>query len=115
MKKRDIAICVILSIVTCGIYSIIWFYNITNDVVKLNNGKEYNTSGGKAILFTLITCGIYMIYWYYKVGKSIYVTQVDRGIAATDNSVLYLLLGVFGLGIVSTCLVQNEINNLIVE
>ena len=28
----------------------------------------------------------------------------------SDNSVIYLLLGLFGLGIVNYCLIQNDLN-----
>lgn len=112
MKERNIALCVILSIITCGIYGIYWFIVLTDDAVQASSGKEYNTSGGTAFLLTLITCGIYGIYWYYKMGKSIYSAQIDRGLNATDNSVLYLVLGLFGFGIVSDCLLQNELNKL---
>lgn len=113
MKERNIALCIFLSIITFGIYGIYWFIVMTDDVVRVSNGKEYKTSGGTAFLFTLITCGIYGIYWYYQMGKSIYSAQVDKGLNATDNSVLYLVLGIFGFGIISDCLIQNELNKLI--
>ena len=32
IRKRDIATAIVLSIVTCGIYAIIWLYNIINDL-----------------------------------------------------------------------------------
>ena len=47
MKKRNIALCVIFSIVTLGIYGLYWFVQITNDVNELA-GPEKKTSGGAA-------------------------------------------------------------------
>lgn len=32
--------------------------------------------------------------------------------SATDNSILYLILGIFGLGLVNYCLMQSEINDI---
>lgn len=111
IQKREIVTCVLLTIVTCGIYGIIWFINLTDDIAKLAEDSEL--SGGKAFLFTLLTCGIYGIYWAYKIGKDIYEVQNKRNLPATDNSVLYLVLELFGLGIVTYCLAQSEVNKLV--
>ena len=73
MKQRNIGICILLSIVTLGIYGIYWFISITDDVVSISKGKVYNTSGGTAFLLTLVTCGIYGYYWAYQMGKSMYI------------------------------------------
>lgn len=112
MKERNIALCIFLSIITCGIYALYWYACMTNDAVKANNGKEYNTSGGMMILYYLITCGIYGIYWYYKMGKALYSAKQDKGMNSSDNSILYLILGILGFGIISNCLIQSELNQL---
>lgn len=112
IKERNIATCIILTIITCGIYGIYWFIVMTDDAVKANNGKEYNTSGGIALLLTLLTCGIYGFYWYYKMGKALYSAKQQKGINSSDNSVLYLIFGLIGFGIVSDCLMQDELNQL---
>lgn len=36
IKQRDIAVSIILSIVTCGIYAIYWFICVTDDMVQAN-------------------------------------------------------------------------------
>ena len=113
MKQRSIGICILLSIVTLGIYGIYWFISITHDVVRISTGKVYNTSGGTAFLLTLVTCGIYGYYWVYQMGKSMYIVEREKVDYASDNSVLYLVLQFIGLGIVSTALIQNSINKQI--
>lgn len=110
MRKRDIVPCILLTIFTCGIYGIIWFISITDDVGYVS--EDRSTSGGTAFLLTLITCGIYSIYWSYMMGKKIYETKVKRGMVASDNSILYLILNIVGLGIVNYCLIQSELNEL---
>lgn len=115
MKKREIALCILLSLVTCGIYGIIWFISITDDTVRLNGGKEYNTSGVTAFLLTIVTCGIYGYYWAYQMGKSITKAGELRNTQINDNSVLYIVLQIIGLGIVNYCLIQNDLNKLINE
>lgn len=113
MKKRSIGIAILLTIVTFGIYGIYWFITMTDEVVSLSKGKVYNTSGGVAFLLTLVTCGIYGYYWAYQMGKSMYVVSKEKFDYASDNSILYLVLQIFGLGIVTYALIQNEINKQI--
>ena len=110
IKEKNIVLNVVLSLVTCGIYGIVWFITITDDVSIVNDDKEL--SGGKAFLFTIITCGIYSIYWSYKMGKEMYEARTKRDMHASDNSVLYLVLAIFGLGIVNYCLIQNDLNEI---
>ena len=108
IKERNIVTCILLSIVTCGIYGIYWFITLTDDASRANDDPTF--TGVKAFLLTLVTCGIYSIYWNYKIGKEMYEANQKRGIQTSDNSVLYLVLGIFGFGIVTYCLVQNELN-----
>lgn len=110
IKERNIVVCILLSIVTCGIYGIYWFITLTDDASRANDDPSF--TGVKAFLFTIITCGIYSIYWNYKIGKEMYEANQKKGIQTSDNSVLYLILGLFGFGIVTYCLVQNELNTI---
>ena len=110
IKERNIVTCIILSIVTCGIYGLYWFITLTDDASRANDDPSF--TGVKAFLFTILTCGIYSIYWNYKIGKEMYEANQKRGIQTSDNSVLYLVLGIFGFGIVTYCLVQNELNTI---
>lgn len=112
MQQKNIAVSIVLSIVTCGIYAIYWFITLTNDVNTLKNDSEA-TSGGKAFLFSIITCGIYGLYWAYKQGVKLDEIKKSRGLETGNNAVLYLILSIFGLGIVGYALMQNEINKLI--
>ena len=56
-NDRNIAIAILLSFVTCGIYAIYWFITLT-DEVNAKYGDPNATSGAMAFLFPLITCGI---------------------------------------------------------
>ncbi|WP_418666357.1 DUF4234 domain-containing protein [Allofournierella sp.] len=103
--NKNIVVCILLTIVTCGIYGIYWFWCIT-ETARTVNPAEWQVTGGMAILFSIITCGIYGIYWNYKMGKAF--MAINGG---ADNSVLYLVLSLFGLTIVNYCLIQNDINN----
>lgn len=61
LEKRNIAIYVLLSMITCGIFGLYWIYKINEDVNRISHHEE-DTSGGLVILFSLITCGVYNCY-----------------------------------------------------
>ena len=111
VEERNIVLAAVLSIITCGIYGIYWFIVLTDDANKAN-GDTNDTSGVMAFVFSLITCGIYGIYWYYKMGKKMFDAGQKHGVSIADNSLIYILLGIFGFGIVNYCLIQNDLNKL---
>jgi hypothetical protein len=111
IKRRDIAVAVVLSIVTCGIYAIIWLYNVITDMntaLPRPDDKDPVT----VILLTIVTCGIYGLIWVYHAGEKVDQIRQMNGEAPSNSSVLYLVLGLVGLSIVSTCLIQTELNKI---
>ena len=112
IQKRDIALCIVLSFVTCGIYGIYWFVCLTNETNELYPQKQ-TASGGVAFLLVLVTCGIYAYYWAYMTGEKLDNAKAERGMANGSGGILYLLLTVFRLGIVAYALMQNDINSMV--
>ena len=110
VQERNIATAIILSIVTCGIYGIIWFINMVDDVNRVCNDEKSNTSGGTVFLLTIVTCGIYSFVWLYQAGQRLFRAGQKYNMQISDNSVVYLLLCIFGLGIVDYCLIQSDLN-----
>ena len=111
IQKRDLVTCIILSIVTCGIYGIIWFVKLTDDVKNASGSTELQ-SGGMSFLLVLVTCGIYGFIWAYRIGKAMMDVQTKNGLPSNDNSVLYLVLQFIGLSIVTYALVQSDLNKI---
>jgi len=109
VPNRNIALAIVLSIVTCGIYGIYWFITMTDESNKVSN-EPNGTSGILAFVFTLLTCGIYGLYWYYKMGQKMFTAGKTYGKDINDNSVLYLILGLVGFGIISYALIQSDLN-----
>lgn len=107
---REIVTCIILSLITCGIYSLYWFYNVAKDLNTVkSDGNEM--SPGAVVLLSLITCGIYGIIWAYKSGEKIDELSSMRGVQSSNTGILYAVLFAFGLAIVDYCLIQNFLNN----
>lgn len=113
MKKREIALYVILTIVTCGIFGFIWLAFLANDLKELSNEQD-KMGGGLVVLLSIVTCGIFMYVWFYQAGKSVEKARYMRNMS-TDSAtgIIYLVLAFFGLSIVSMGLIQNEINNML--
>jgi hypothetical protein len=110
VQNRSIGTCIILSIVTCGIYGIIWLINMVNDVNTICNDEKSNQSGATVFLLSLVTCGIYGLIWIFQAGSRMKVAGDKYGMNISDNSLLYLLLSLFGFGIVSYALLQSDVN-----
>jgi hypothetical protein len=109
VQQRNIALCILFYLITCGLYGIYWFICLADDVNTISG--EPDTSGGMAFLFCLVTCGIYGFYWAYRCGEKIDHAKQNRGIPAGNGGILYLLLFIFG-GFIAYALIQHEINQL---
>lgn len=112
VQSRNLALCIILTLVTCGIYGIYWFICVNNDSNAVSNDPK-PTSGGMALLLTIVTCGIYGIYWMYKVGNQLDTACQQRGMGTSNRGILYLVLSIFGLSIVSFALMQDTLNKIV--
>ncbi|MCI1269341.1 MAG: DUF4234 domain-containing protein [Ruminococcus sp.] len=109
VKERNIAVCVILTIITCGIYGLVWIASI-NDEARNVSGTTKGFSGGLVILLSIVTCGLFMIYWGYIMGGIMKTAGDNSGVQIEDRSVIYLILAIFELSIVNYCLIQNDLN-----
>ena len=103
--NRNIVVCIILSIVTCGIYGMYWMYKINEEMNEIAGNKEY-TSGVVVILLTLVTFGIYGWFWWKKIGD-IQVADSGEG----NWGIIYLVLAIVELSIVNYALTQSYINS----
>lgn len=109
LRRRSVGLGIFLTIITCGLYLYYWAIVLTDESNFLAD-KEKSSSGGVTLLLMIVTCGIYTLYWFYKMGKKLAEIGRLNNTAQSDNSVLYLILGVFGLGIINYALIQNELN-----
>ena len=110
LKNRSIAVVIILSLVTCGIYGLYWIYATAQELE--NEGKS-GSSMSPVVL--LIVCLFFPYIGYLLFGmaadQNLNNIRMQRGIPTVDNKTLYMILG-FIIPIVLVCLVQNEINKL---
>lgn len=110
VKERNIAVCIILSIVTCGIYGLYWFVCLADDANSASG--EDGTTGLLALLLTIVTCNIYGLYWAYRQGEKLDGAKASRNIPTSNSGILYLLLTLLGFSIIAWALMQNELNSI---
>lgn len=111
-KERSPILVAFLTIITCGIYGLVWFYQITEEIQR-EEKKEESMSPGIELLLILVTCGLYTYFWYYKYAKKLHIIQSERDfIAPDDNGILYIILAVLGLSVVSMAIMQSSMNRV---
>ena len=108
INKRNIGTSILLSIVTFGIYLIYWEYLLVKNVRAIK--KDNSSCTGE--MLCLIFVPFYSIYWWFTRGKLVKDEFASHGYTATGNEIAYLVLGLFGLVIVSMAIMQNDFNSL---
>ncbi len=107
--NKSVVVVIVLTVVTCGLYSIYWYWKAINEL--------YN-AGGKSL--GNLTPGIQFLLFFVYVGGVVFAINADdnlnavkqqRGLTAADNKVIYVILAlVFPIALIA--LVQNEMNQL---
>ena len=101
---RNIVMYVLLTIVTCGIYSYYFIYKLAEDVNEMCKDDGQKTAGlGMFILLSIVTCGLYALYWYYMIANRLQANAGKYGITVVENGttiLLWYLVGslLFGIG-----------------
>ena len=111
IQKRGVALYIILTIVTCGLFGLYWFITLNDDTNKISGHPEA-MGGVLALLLSILTCGIYAFFWNYTMGTRIDEAKAKRGMGGGNTGMIYLILAIFGLAWVSQILLQVELNKL---
>lgn len=71
----------LLSIVTCGIYSYYFLYCLARDInVMCQDDGDFTPGLAAFILLSFVTCGFYALYWYYKIGNRLQANAPRYGL-----------------------------------
>lgn len=106
IKERNIVTSIILTLVTCGIYGIYWAIMLAREAVSVKDPADNG-------LLEIVLMLFLPFLGFFLAEKKLTEGCEARGVAHTDNSILYLILGLVGLGIVNFCLMQNDLNKLV--
>lgn len=102
-NERNLAVFILLSLVTCGFYTWYFIYTLARDMDIMCYGDGKYTPGlVPFVLLSLITCGIYSFYWYYSLGNRLAENAPRYGFAFQENGtsvLLWMLIGSLLCGI----------------
>ena len=96
MKRYNWITCLILSVVTCGIYQLIFWYKLAkqhNEMAEQVGAKKIMGFVG-VFLLSFVTCGIFPLVWYFQYAKQQIALAEAKGVALAPTSnpiVLWLI------------------------
>lgn len=103
---------IVLTIVTCGLYNVLWQWRQMQAMNLLLGREEYNFFTW--LVLCVVTCGVYHLYYEYKMGTQIAEVMRSMGYSVSnDLGTLGLLLSFVGTTVVADAVYQTELNKLI--
>ncbi len=109
--KKNVAVCIIFSIVTFGIYLVYWQYKLVKNTRALRGDNKSSTA--EFLLFAYVP--FYHYYWFFTRGVAVKNSLKALNYPVCGDGWLYLLLDICRLGIVSIAIMQNDFNNMPVD
>lgn len=104
--RRNVGSCVILTILTGGIFGIVWLTKLCKDLNRLH-GDE-NPVGGEVLMFLFVP--FYSVYWGYAKGKQMYEDSKKRGGNLTDRKYIYLIMNLMLMQLFTLGFIQTQLN-----
>lgn len=106
LQKRNVAVYVILSVVTGGIFGLYWQYLLIRDTRSLKTG--HTRSGDE--LFAMIIIPFYHVYWWIRTAKTAQTVLCRNGKAPKGKIWMYALFSLLFLDVVNAALLQSSFN-----
>jgi hypothetical protein len=110
MKKRNVALDIVLTLLLCGLWNIVVQYGQIETLNQLYREEKY--SFWKTYLLSLVTCGIYLIYFEYKKATD-FAHFTAPGTEDGSDGVIAVVLAIFGLNFVYDAIFQSKLNDWI--
>lgn len=100
IKQRSFAMYILLTFVTCGIYSLYFWYVFTEDLNRICAEKVPGNKPSMNFilvwLLSTVTCGIYYYFWLYQQGNRMADAANGYGQNFRENGTTYLMWCLFG-------------------
>lgn len=107
--EKNIALSILLTLVTCGLYNIYWNYCEMKTINALLGRKELDFV--LWLVLSIITCGLFHLYYEYKMGLALQEVQTKYGLPQDPHiAVVSLVLSLLGLTVVADAIQQHQIN-----
>lgn len=92
-NPRSIALCLLLCLLTSGIFSLIWLYLLASDMEKL--APDTAVKAPSVLVLSCLTCFLYDFYW---LGTVVKILQEKSSGESYENLKFSLITGRLSLG-----------------
>ena len=108
IKKRNYVTYLLLSIITFGIYHIIFWNKISKEVNVLCEGDGKKTMKFKyVVLLSIITVGIFGLVWRCKLANRLQENAERYDLKFSEGGALVVIFSIFGLVLGDFILIKN--------
>ena len=113
LYKKDVGTAVFLSIITFGVYFVIWM----NSLIKAVNSTKKTNTNSVAEMLCILFVPFYSLYWWYSRGEYLkrYINSKYEADKASNSGAIYLIFGLLGLPIISAALFQKDLNQFVLS
>ena len=108
ISKRNIALSIVLTIITGGVYAYYWQYKLIENTRVVQGTR--GSCVGEFLCFMFVP--FYALYWWFTRGNSVEQILSKQGYHTSGSGILYLILSFFGLQMVSMAIAQYDFNGL---
>lgn len=105
---EDITACIIISVITFGIYQLIWLYRLCKKI-RLLSGED-KKCGKEVAKIALVP--FYILHWMRSRGTKISENAKKLNINLPDNGVFYVLFTLCGLSVFAVAMMQKDFNRI---
>lgn len=105
-EVRNPVTVLLLTMFTCGIYGIIWFFAVCDDVNKGLGREEFNAA--KELGLSIVTCGLWGYYFIWRLSEATVEIQRSWGVEPAMDAPIIFVTFLFGIGVF---FVQTGLNN----
>ena len=121
IETRSPALVLVLSVVTCGLFLIYWYYKMYEDLKQLTGSTPTGNDYILDFILAVLTCGIWGIYVDYKISVQIGELQQKNGLSKSDLESLVIILDiaayitVFITYYISSAIQQDALNKVMTK
>lgn len=119
IQKRNPIMVVILMLITCGLYSLYWYYKMYEELSSITNQTPTQNSYAVDLFISIITCGLWGFYVDYKISKQLHEIRKKYNLSGDDSSNIILVLDVgslftfYFLFLITSAIQQDEWNQIL--
>lgn len=118
-SKRSPVSVLVLTVVTCGVYLIYWYYSIYRDLESIMGRTPTGLPFFADVLIALVTVGLWGIYVDYCISRQLLEIRTANGLNVPDSMMLVLVMDCVSIFtahiffIVTSAIQQDEWNKMI--